>query len=347
LGLRSKLRKAATAVGGLSILGVVGFRTLGFSPDAVEPLEPESRGEVRTLSVGDTFTVLVWNLQFSGSRDLHFFYDGGDSVSVPDSLQETTLRKISSVIGEANPDLVLLQEVDRNSDRTGNIDQLARLITEGDWSEWVTTPYFKSRYVPHPPGNHMGRVEMDLVILSRFGLEAGERIQLPLLRESWLRQQFNLKRALQWVSLPIEGGDSIRIGNTHLSAFSHGDGTLGHQAGVLSGWMGSDENWLLGGDFNMLPPSDDPARLGEEGLSTYADSDNPIAILDPTNRDVSRDDLASEEWRTYLSFGSSQPDRRLDYLFVGDRLEVVDARVMSEHSDISDHLPIIATLRVR
>ena len=334
-------------MGGLSVIGVMGVRSLGFNPAAVEPMEPESRGEVRTLSVGDTFTVLVWNLQFSGSRELHFFYDGGDAVSVPDTVQETTLRKISSVLETANPDIVLLQEVDRNSDRTSNIDQLARIIEDGGWAEWATTPYFKSRYVPHPPGNHMGRVDMDLVILSRFGLQAGERIQLPLLRESWLRQQFNLKRALQWVYLPIEGGEPIRIGNTHLSAFSHGDGTLGHQAGVLSGWMGSDESWLLGGDLNMLPPSDDPARLGEEGISTYADSENPIEILDPIRRDVSGDALASEEWRTYLSYGNPQPDRRLDYLLAGERLEVVEARVMSEHSEISDHLPILATLRVR
>ncbi len=347
MGLKSKLGKAAAAVGGLSVLGVIGLRSLVFSPDAVEALEPESRGSVRTLAVGDTFTVLVWNLQFSGSRDLHFFYDGGDDVSVPDTAQESTLRKISNVIEVANPDLVLLQEVDRNSDRTSNIDQLARIIADGDWTAWSSTPYFKSKYVPHPPGSHMGRVDMDLVILSRFGLEPGERIQLPLLRESWLRQQFNLKRALQWVSLPVEGGEPIRIGNTHLSAFSHGDGTLGHQAGILSGWMNADESWLLGGDFNLLPPSDDPARLGEEGLSTYADSDNPIALLDPLRRDVSRGELGAEEWRTYLSYGEPDPDRRLDYLLVGERLEVVEARVMREYSDISDHLPILATLRVQ
>jgi endonuclease/exonuclease/phosphatase family metal-dependent hydrolase len=111
--------------------------------------------------------------------------------------------------------------------------------------------------------------------------------------------------------------------------------------------MSSDESWLLGGDFNLLPPSDDPARLGEEGLSTYADSENPIDLLEPLRRDVSGNALGQEEWRTYLSFGDTEPDRRLDYLLAGERLEVVEARVMNEHSDISDHMPILATFRIR
>ena len=185
-----------------------------------------------------------------------------------------------------------------------------------------------------------------LAILSKFALASGERIALPGLSEGWLRRQFNLKRAIQSLSLPVDGGKEIRIGNTHLSAFSHGDGTLAHQVGALKGWIQeSDSSWMLAGDMNMLPPGDDPDRLETPG-SSYTDNPNPILGLEPERFDVARDNLLSEEARTYLPFGSEEPDRRIDYLLASEDLVLVEQSVLRDASELSDHLPIWAVFEV-
>ena len=346
MGLKRRVGIVFGSLSGIGVLGVLGIRSLNYSPAARETLSPECIRPGKVLRPGDEFSVLSWNLQFAGSRNEAFFYDGGEAVHVPEATVRETMGAIAGVIKTQAPDLVFLQEVDRDSTRTGRIDQLQAYLGAGDWACWSSTPYHRSRYVPHPSSQHLGRIDLHMAVLSRFELESGERIALPGLQESWLRKQFNLKRALQWVNLPVEGTKPIRLGNTHLSAFSHGDGTLGHQVGVLEGWIGLDDSWLLAGDLNMLPPGDDPSRIETPG-SSYADDPNPVERLHPNRFDVARGALLEEDARTYLPFGDEEPDRKIDYLLASERLELVEQRVLREASELSDHLPMWAVFRVR
>lgn len=346
MGWKRRLGILLGSVSGLGVLAVGGIRSLNYQPDAREHLKPECIRPGATLKSGDQFSVLSWNLQFAGSREEAFFYDGGEAVHVPLERVTKTTEAIAAFIKSQSPDLVFLQEVDRDSARTARIDQLQAYLGAGDWACWSSTPYHRSRYVPHPSPDHLGRIDMHLAILSRFSLEAGERIALPGLSEGWLRKQFNLKRALQWVELPVEGGDPIRLGNTHLSAFSNGDGTLGHQVAVLQAWMSVGASWLLAGDMNLLPPGDDPVRFGDPEPG-YTDDPNPVLGLEPERYDVARGALLSEDERTYLPFGADVPDRKIDYLLASDRLELVEHSVLRAPSELSDHLPIRAVFRVK
>jgi endonuclease/exonuclease/phosphatase family metal-dependent hydrolase len=346
VGWKRRIAWALGSVSGVGVLGVMGLRSLNYSPAARESLVPECIRPGKVLKSGDTFSVLSWNLQFAGSRKEAFFYDGGTAVHVDAETVQETLDGMAQVIRRQAPDVLFLQEVDRDSTRTGRIDQLQAYLGAAEWACWSSTPYHKSRYVPHPSHQHLGRIDLHMAVLSRFALEPGERIALPGLSEGWLRKQFNLKRALQWVNLPVEGAAPIRLGNTHLSAFSHGDGTLGHQVGVLKAWMGRDDSWLLAGDMNMLPPGDSPDRIQTEG-SSYGDDPNPVEALEPKRFDVARADLLAEDARTYLPFGAEEPDRKIDYLLASDRLELVEHRVLGNEGKWSDHLPVWAVFRVR
>lgn len=346
MGWKKRLGVVLGSVSGLGVLAVGGIRSLNYHPDAREVLEPECIRPGKVLKSGDEFSVLSWNIQFSASREEAFFYDGGEAVHVPSERVERTMGAIAEFIREQNPDLVFLQEVDRDSARTGRVDQLQAYLGAGEWACWSSTPYHRSRYVPHPSSQHLGRVDMHLAVLSRFALGTGERIALPGLAEGWLRRQFNLRRALQSLALPVEGGGSIRLGNTHLSAFSRGDGTLGHQVAVLQAWMVEDTRWLLAGDMNLLPPGDTPARLGGTE-SSYADDPNPALGLKPEVHDVARGDLLAESERTYVPFGAAEPDRKIDYLLSGDGLELVEHEVLRSPIELSDHLPIRAVYRVK
>jgi endonuclease/exonuclease/phosphatase family metal-dependent hydrolase len=190
----------------------------------------------------------------------------------------------------------------------------------------------------------MGRVGLHLGILSKYQIDSAKRTQLALLQEPRWRQYFNLKRALLESSLPIGLGSdrsSLKVAVTHLSAFSNGDGTLTKQIEQIKEWMESqppDQPWILAGDFNLLPPGDNPDRLKGDA-SLYADETNPIEQLFKLFTEVTGNPL-SPEARTYLPFGATEPDRKIDYIFYGGPIEVFSAKVLTEANEISDHLPM-------
>ena len=74
----------------------------------------------------------------------------------------------------------------------------------------------------------MPRLSVRSVGGGAFGCNA--RYQLPLLQESRLRRLFNLRRAC--LATPLRGPSRVSLLNTHLSAFSFGDGTVDKQVAV-------------------------------------------------------------------------------------------------------------------
>ncbi len=140
--------------------------------------------------------------------------------------------------------------------------------------------------------------------------------------------------------------------HTHLSAFSRGDGTVPRQLARVAAELASadlrGEPWLLAGDFNALPPGDDPGRLGADALMYGTPS--PLAPLYGTascavSARAHHDE--PERWRTWVPFRATEPQRALDHAF-GSRSStfsdvVVDRRAMGR----SDHLPLVFTWNPR
>lgn len=337
------------APSGLGVPALAGW--LNWGPDAVTAEPVVAAGSARPLRAGEPFGVLSWNLQFAGTRRHRFFYDGGDAVRVPAADVDDALRAMAALLAAEAPEVALLQEVDRRSARTGRRDQWRWLAERAGWPAWVTTPYHRSLYVPHPPRRPLGRMEMHLGIGAAFPLGSARRHPLPPLAEPPLRQAFNLHRAMLVAETPLGDGRTLALAVTHLSAFSRGDGTLPRQVAVIGAWMAArraaGQPFVLGGDFNLLPPGDDPARLGPEAAE-YADRPDPLAALIPAFRTVfPAERLLDPALCTYLPPGADRPDRVLDYLFVSDEVEVLDARVAPAPAWLSDHLPVVARLRVR
>lgn len=296
--------------------------------------------------------VLSWNVQFCAGRSRKFFYDGGDAVHVPDVDVIRTLDRIGAVLREVDADLVLLQEVDRGSDRTSRIDQHLGLLHRAPYPVHASTPYYRNPYVPYPPIRHLGRMDMHLSVLSRFGVAGAARWQLPMLHESWLRQQFNLRRAVLSVDVARPHGAPLRVMDVHLSAFSRGDGTLPRQVEAVEALLEATDAlampWLLAGDFNALPPGDDPARLGPDA-ALYSDEGCPIATLFERTRSAVPAEAHQREparWRTWLPHGERVADRAIDHLFVADAVRVEEVRVLAEVDDVSDHLPLLVSVRI-
>lgn len=303
---------------------------------------------------GEELRVLVWNIQYGASTKYNFFYDGGEAVRVTPDDVEWTLDQIVEVVESLEPDLVLWQEIDVDSDRTARIDQLAILTERLGHRCYTSATYHQVPYVPHPGHEPMGRVDMRLAVSGNHRLTDARRHQLALLDEPWWRRTFNLRRALLDVRAPLEGGGELRLLNTHLSAFSFGDGTLPTQLdqirAVAEDAVIAGEPVLLAGDLNALPPGDDPQRFEGRDRELYADVGAPIAALYDSvhlRPSVLPQEVEREPARfyTYVPFGG-QPDRMIDHAFVGGPLEVVGHQVWQDRADISDHFPILITLRI-
>jgi endonuclease/exonuclease/phosphatase family metal-dependent hydrolase len=310
--------------------------------ESVAPLRPAAR---QPLSRGDTVRVLSWNIQFCGSRREAFFYDGGPRVHVPPEDVEESLQGIVAALTDIAPTITLLQEVDRNAQRTGRRDQLRALLDELPPQSSASATYWRSPFVPSPVKTPLGRVDMHLATLSSHGIAAASRQQLALLKEPRWRQRFNLKRALLTVDIPLTGGGSLALANTHLSAFSYGDGTLDEQVEALAAWMDShppDRPWILAGDLNLLPPDDEPARLGLSRPLFSAPQDNPLRRLIPRFKSA----FPTRGAETYLPHGSPEADRTIDYIFYGGPLTLTSASVKRRYNAVSDHLPLVAELKL-
>ena len=343
---------ALGALLGAPLLAVAAFAAFTFgteySPPDTLAMPTQCSGPTQPLQAGQAIKVLSWNLQYSASRKHQFFYDGGEAVWVPEADVAATVNAISAVLRAEAPDIALLQEIDRDSDRTGRRDQLPDFIEAASAGCTSAAPYHLARFVPKPISRPLGRVDMELAVLSRGTHGGAVRTALALMDEPRLVQALNLKRALLTAELPVEGSDQpLAVAVTHLSAFSYGDGTLKKQVAALEAWMAArppGQPWILAGDLNLLPLGDDPKRLHTEG-DQYADDPNPIGALIPRFQEAFGQALAPEN-RTYLPFGAAEPDRKIDYVFYGGPLTLERSAVLREHSSISDHLPIRIELRL-
>ena len=349
----SKITKVLAGLVALPLLALGGFVAFTFAteytPADEEPVPVDGAGNGAGLEAGKPFTLVSWNLQYSASRKHRFFYDGGDVVHVPAADVTETVAGISAALTSIAPDVALLQEIDRDSTRTGRIDQLPAFVSATGATAWSAAPYHKAAFVPRPTLKPLGRVHLALGILTRGPQRSAVRHQLALMDEPRVVQALNLKRALLTAELPVAGHDQpLAVAVTHLSAFSFGDGTLEKQVAALGTWMKArpkGQPWILAGDFNLLPPGDDPGRLEQES-ELYADAENPVEQLLPKFRELFGDQQLDPAVRTYLPFGAEDPDRKIDYVFVGGPLTVLDATVHREHKLLSDHLPISARLVV-
>lgn len=345
----------------LVLLAALGITMAGLGVMYATLFQPPSRMAVPVtcdrdapvLHRGQRVRALVWNVQYAAGRDHHFFYDGGTSVAVDAATVGGNLDRIAEVIARFDPDLVILQEVDRRSRRTARIDEHAELLLRVPYACHASTPYHRVPYVPFPANEHLGRVDMHLSVFSRFRLDGAVRHQLPLMDETWVRRQFNLRRALLEVRVPLAGGDDdLVVFNSHLSSFTHGDGTLARQVAVVDERLAEVESaatpWFLGADLNTLPPGDDPTRLGAHA-ALYPDGSQVAPLIDRYHWPVPPAELASdpEPWRTYLPFGATRPDRTIDYVLHGSTVAPLGFSVVTDVTDVSDHLPLLFDFEVR
>lgn len=332
-----------------------------YQPSEIEEMEILCDKELPSINPGQDIKIMSWNVQYMAGKNYIFFYDkldgsGQDTRPSPTDI-DITFDEVARIIKDENPDIVLMQELDDNSKRTDYEDQVTILKEKmsKDYGCQTSAFYHKSVFVPHP--KIMGSVGLKMATYSKFKITKSIRHQLEKIPTNFLMKQFNLKRAVLEVHFPVEGEKKPFIAfNTHLDAFAQGYNTMEKQVEEVKGLLDQKTKkgipWIIGGDFNLLPPGKSYSRMKEEEKAYYQKKTELAKIFKdykgiPALKDVNSDDYA--EWFTHIPNGRSEkPDRTIDYIFYSEKIEMGPYYVRQKDTlRISDHLPLIATIKIK
>ena len=217
-------------------------------------------GQAKSLAAGDSVKFVAWNIGYGALGDnADFFMDGGKGVITAD--KERVIRNLDGIIEQATalePDVILFQEVDRDSTRSHHIDEVIMLSnaysTEDDQDYANGFAYnFNVRFVPYP-FPPIGKVQSGILTLTDTSAESAERIQLPC-PFKWPVRLCNLKRCLLVERVPLQNSDkSLVLVNLHLEAYDNGEGKIAQTKmlkEILDEEAAAGNYVIAGGDFNQ------------------------------------------------------------------------------------------------
>jgi len=300
--------------------------------------------ETAAAPAGGSLVVMTWNIAYAHGPGS----EGTGYAIRPRADIEARLAKIGEVIRDSGADIVLLQEVDFDSDRSHRVDQLEALAHSTGLRHAARAVSWRARHIPFPywpPSAHWGRMESGGAVISRYPIESNRVTLHPKpASHSSVYNAFYLFRYSQTVGVDI-GGRTLRVVNNHLDAYDRANRE--GQARALAAMVrdfGTSEDAASGvdivaGDMNAPPP--EAALLHGFPDEPEADfrGDGTLAVLRGIDglREVAP--AASGE-SGGLTFPAWDPNRRLDHVFARHGLEIKTVRVL-ETGDLSDHLPVV------
>ena len=336
---------------GTTALSLLLSRYLNYHPREIEHLEPANRHDAPLLGPGQRIRIVTFNVQFLAGTDYHFFYDGGSDTLVDRRDIEAVAAKVAEFIERSGADLVLLQEVDCGARRTAYVDELAllRRSLPTVLQNHVTAYYWKSRFVPHR--KILGSAGTMLVVFSRYRIGSAKRYQLPRTPGNPAVQDFGMKRAILEVDLPLANGKGVTILNTHLEAFPKRTRIKERQVQAVLARLNrltrQNQPWIIGGDFNLLPPGQS-ARLSPEDRGTHREPSELGPLYERYRGFPPIPDATGDQMRRCFTYTRKSdpiriPVRTLDYFFASATVTDRGYQVPQEEMmGVSDHLPLIA-----
>jgi endonuclease/exonuclease/phosphatase family metal-dependent hydrolase len=235
---------------------------------------------------------------------------GKDAAGTPN------LEGVSDLIRSTGADIVLLQEVDRGTRRSGNVDQLQRLTAL--LNDGGGTPYEEAfgRSLDFDGGQY-GIATLVRGTITRSATEA-----LPV-KPAQARSGGSYEpRAALIVAAETRFGP-LNVINTHLDASREEHYRLQESAHILQlvDPGTAADLAMAGGDFNAEPGSHTYQQLVSGGLQDVwlrcGDGDG-------------------------FTYPAVKPVKRIDYLFLTPGLRCTSAQVLD--SRVSDHRPLLVTL---
>lgn len=224
---------------------------------------------------------------------------------------EGNLPEVAELVRNTGADVVLLQEVDRETERSGRVDQLA--VLEGRTGFHGVF----GRTLRYQGGGY------GIAVLSRWPIASHAlqplRVDPPQERAGGSYEP----RGALWIRMSAPGR-GLGVVNTHLDASSRDTYRRQEVASVLAtaDRLRTEVPWtVVGGDFNA-----EPGTATIESMRAAGWTDAWEACGDGTG----------------FTFPSEAPVKRIDYLFLASGLTCTSAEVLQTRR--SDHLPLLVVV---
>lgn len=203
------------------------------------------------------FKATTFNIGYGGlDQDQDFFADGG-SRSRAESYERVmeNLQATKEFLTKDNADFIFIQEIDRKSSRSYNIEQYQYYLNNLSGYGASFAYNYNAIWVPVPIFNPMGYANAGLGTFSKYQMNHALRIQLRG-QESWPMILAELDRCFIETKIPLDNGKSMFLINLHLSAYDKGGLLRSKQVEHLIDHMthlyDSGHYVVLGGDWNQL-----------------------------------------------------------------------------------------------
>jgi len=316
-----------------------------YRPAASEAVALEGEATL-AAKPGGRLSAVSFNIGYCGlPAEADFFLDGGTMTRVGSKdIVERDLAGVAEALKAEACDLVLLQEVDRNSKRSYGVDQVGALRRAlGGRAAFANN--FLCPFVPVPPLDPIGNVDSGVMTLSGLGTESATRLSLPS-PFSWPLSTCNLKRCLLVTRIPVEGSDrQLVVVNLHLEAYDDGAGKAA-QTKVLADFLTQEYvkgNYVVaGGDFNQTLPGVDASKYPLRKAGVYMPGTLEDSIL-PEGWTFAADDSTPTCRLNDRPYDAADPDTQyyvIDGFILSPNVALESVRTLPLDFRYSDHNPV-------
>jgi len=341
-------------------------------PDISDTRMYEAQDITVSAYTGGPINVVTWNIRF-GSGRLDWIIDScGESALADFDSVEIIMQKIADTLNVLDADIVLLQEVDIESKRSGFMDQVQFLLDNTNLNYGV---YASMMEVDFVFSDGLGRIKTGNAILSKYELTDGERIKLSLRTDqSDLVKYGYARRNILKAKIPslAQNQNDVYAVNIHATAFATDNTKQKHinrYLDELSSIHTRGDIFISGGDLNSVPPNSSIDFCESDmcsGEIFHSETSDPFhkegsyfnnfsgepTILTPLYN-LYQSAISPEFYNLSAHFTHAPStsrndgvlrkyDRKLDYLFTNKAWETGSGHTHQGAWKLSDHMPVSA-----
>lgn len=304
-------------------------------------------GNPAPTTSADRIRVMTYNLGYGyglGSDGLDYHPKTHEEIG-------KAIREMGEVIRTDNIDIVLIQEIDFQSKKSGDLNQLKLLAELTGLSYSAEAVVWNANYVPFPywpPSYHFGRVLSGGAVLSRFPIVDNQVTLLKKPDENpGYYNRFYLYRFHQVVGIAVNG-ETLYVVNNHLEAYRTAN-RMEHAHSLVNivNELGKSKNVVLvGGDMNALPCNAAQVSdfIDNSGDDYSGDLTMEIIGMMKGFRELASHEEYANNRKIWHTFPADAPNRRLDYIFVNTRYTITNGHVPRKYGSLSDHLPVVVDI---
>ncbi len=289
---------------------------------------------------GQSFKIITYNMGYASGMANNLALKPGKDF------YDKNLALICSALNKVNPDIVTLQEIDYESERSYNLNQAEIISGNLGLDHAAYLPNWNKRYLPFPywpPSVHYGRVNSGQAVLSGYTIISQKRHTLPEpASNSFFYNAFYLERLLQETVISINGREIVVI-NVHLEAWDVK--TREEHARILVALYRqiSDKPVIIIGDFNSIPSYSSKLKNFPEGepAEDYTNDKTISIVLAEKSLKMSIPEARyKKNEKLYFTYSSEKPYVSIDHIFYNEKIIPVKSDVIRDAGTGSDHYPV-------